>query len=66
MILWGDSIAAVRSLSLLFGDLTVVLVIAYAMAANERHNLIGGMVRRPDADDVHYSQETRMYALMEY
>ncbi len=65
MILWGDSIAAVRSLSLLFGILTVVLVIALTRwLANERTALLAGWFAALMPMAVHYSQETRMYALM--
>lgn len=61
----GDSIAAVRSLSLLFGILTVVLVIALTRwLANERTALLAGWFAALMPMAVHYSQETRMYALM--
>ncbi|HCL2449167.1 TPA: glycosyltransferase family 39 protein, partial [Salmonella enterica subsp. enterica serovar Infantis] len=65
IILLGDSIAAVRSLSLLFGILTVVLVIALTRwLANERTALLAGWFAALMPMAVHYSQETRMYALM--
>ncbi|EIC4845364.1 glycosyltransferase family 39 protein, partial [Salmonella enterica] len=65
IILLGDSIAAVRSLSLLFGILTVVLVIALTRwLANERTALLAGWFAALMPMAVNYSQETRMYALM--
>ncbi|ASG75922.1 hypothetical protein D6F12_00515 [Salmonella enterica] len=65
MILLGDSITAVRSLSLLFGILTVALVIALTRwLANERTALLAGWFVALMPMAVHYSQETRMYALL--
>lgn len=65
MILLGDSITAVRSLSLLFGILTVALVIALTRwLANEHTALLAGWFVALMPMAVHYSQETRMYALL--
>ncbi|WP_261434892.1 glycosyltransferase family 39 protein [Serratia quinivorans] len=65
MLLFGDSILAVQSLSMLFGVVTVALVIKLTRwLANERAALLAGglMAMMPMA--VRYSQEARMYALM--
>ncbi|EBJ0943872.1 hypothetical protein DOO94_23000, partial [Salmonella enterica] len=65
MILLGDSITAVRSLSLLFGILTVALVIALTRwLASEHTALLAGWFVALMPMAVHYSQETRMYALL--
>ncbi|WP_426508121.1 glycosyltransferase family 39 protein [Serratia proteamaculans] len=65
MLLFGDSILAVRSLSMLFGVVTVALVIKLTRwLANERAALLAGGLMAIMPMAVRYSQEARMYALM--
>ncbi|AGP43381.1 hypothetical protein SOD10_39500 [Serratia plymuthica] len=65
MLLFGDSILAVRSLSLLFGVITVALAIKLTRkVANERAALLAGSLMAMMPMAVRYSQEARMYALM--
>ncbi|CAI0896584.1 Predicted membrane protein [Serratia entomophila] len=65
MVLFGDSILAVRSLSLVFGVATVALAIRLTRwLANERAALLAGALMAIMPMAVRYSQEARMYALM--
>ncbi|MDW5500612.1 glycosyltransferase family 39 protein [Serratia proteamaculans] len=65
MLLFGEGILAVRSLSLLFGVITVALAIRFTRwLANERAALLAGGLMAIMPMAVRYSQEARMYALM--
>ncbi|MFJ2999976.1 MULTISPECIES: glycosyltransferase family 39 protein [Enterobacterales] len=65
MSLFGDSILAVRSLSLVFGVITVALTIKLTRwIAGKRAALLAGWLVAIMPMAVRYSQEARMYALM--
>lgn len=65
MALFGDSILAVRSLSLVFGVITVALTIKLTRwVAGKRAALLAGWLVAIMPMAVRYSQEARMYALM--
>jgi len=65
MALFGDSIMAVRSLSLVLGVMTVALTIRLTHRLfNERAALLAGWLMAIMPMAVRYSQEARMYALM--
>ncbi|KYQ96986.1 hypothetical protein AWY96_00115 [Serratia plymuthica] len=65
MALFGDSIMATRSLSLIFGVMTVGLAMGFTRwLANERAALLAGWLMAIMPIAVRYSQEARMYALM--
>ena len=65
MVLFGDGIMAARSLSLVFGVVTVALAMRFTRwLANERAALIAGWLMAIMPMAVRYSQEARMYALM--
>lgn len=65
MALFGDGIMAARSLSLVFGVMTVALAMRFTRwLTNERAALIAGWLMAIMPMAVRYSQEARMYALM--
>ncbi|MGP2836359.1 glycosyltransferase family 39 protein [Serratia nevei] len=65
MALFGDSIFAVRSLSLVFGVATVGLAITLSRrVVNERVALLTGWLMAIMPMAVHHSQQARMYSLM--
>ena len=65
MVLFGDGIMAARSLSTVFGVVTVALAMRFTRwLANERAALIAGWLMAIMPMAVRYSREARMYALM--
>ena len=65
MIGFGDSVMAVRSLSVLFGVMTVALALRLTRElTNARTALLSGWLMAMMPMAVRYSQEARMYALM--
>ncbi len=62
--LFGDSPAAVRMSSVLFGVLTIVAIFGIGkLLFNEKYGLVVALLMAVSPFDIYYSQETRAYAL---
>ena len=65
MDVFGETLPAVRSLSVIFGVGTVLIIYLFARSlAGERMALIAALLLAISPFQIHYAQEIRMYALL--